>query len=394
MYITNICPFLFHQVKENVPIGFVVGPVNAKERTPTIADNLIDTSDGLHITYILTSPIADTIQGAFDMDRNTGSLVVSRRLDREQQSEYRLEIHALDTTTSNNPQSSTVTVKVEIADVNDNAPIWSEDPINIQFAESTPVGATVHNFTAHDADAGSNCELQYRLVSQQPAFKGYSPFAVDPLTGALTVMQMLDYEQTSEYLLVVEAMDQSSNHSERLSTTVTTRIRITDTNDNAPVFVSPASNESVIILSDLTTVGEVVMHIVAVDADSGDNGRVTYAIEAGNENEHFRLNPQTGFMDVLKPLQRSGTTETRRDRQYAGSVMSSGRFNLTISARDSGSPMTKKTQTTLQFVVQGSTNHPPRFLESVYHANVSENISGGAFVVRVSAKSFKGEVGK
>lgn len=328
------------------------------------------------------------------MDRNTGSLVVSRRLDREQQSEYRLEIRALDTTTSNNPQSSAVTVKVEIADVNDNAPIWPEDPINIQIPENTPVGAVVFNFTARDADAGSNCELQYRLVSQQQSTKGSSPFAVDPLTGALTIMQILDYEQMAEYILVVEAMDQSSNHSERLSTTVTTRVRITDTNDNAPVFVSPASPDAVITLSDLTTVGQVVMHIVAIDADTGDNGRVTYAIEAGNEEEHFRLDPQTGVVDVLKPLQRSGSTETRRDRQYAGSVMSSGRFTLTISARDSGTPMTKETRTTLQFVVQGSNNHPPRFLESVYHANVSENIAGGAFVVRVSAKSFKGEIGE
>lgn len=283
---------------------------------------------------------------------------------------------------------------MEIADVNDNAPTWPEDPINIQIPENTPVGATVFNFTAHDADAGSNCELQYRLVSQQPAVKGIIPFAVDPLTGALTVMQTLDYEQLSEYFLVVEAMDQSSNHSERLSTTVTTRIRITDTNDNAPVFVSPASPDAVIILSDLTTVGQVVMHIVAVDADSCDNGRVTYAITAGNEEDHFRLDPQTGVVDVLKPLQRPGTPETRRDRQYAGSVLSSGRFSLTIVARDSGSPMAKETQTTMQFVVQGSNNHPPRFLESVYHANVSENIAGGAFVVRVSAKSFKGELGK
>lgn len=328
------------------------------------------------------------------MDRNTGSLVVSRLLDREQKSEYRLEVRALDTTTSNNPQSSSVTVKVEIADVNDNAPIWPEDPINIQLPENTPVGATVYNFTARDADAGSNCELQYRLISQHPVIKGSSQFSVDPLTGGLTVMQALDFEQMVEYLLVVEAMDQSSNHSERLSTTVTTRVRITDTNDNAPVFVSPASPDAVVILSDLTKVGQVVMHIVAVDADSGDNGRVTYAIAAGNEEEHFQLDPQTGIVEVLKPLQRPGTTDLRRDRQYAGSVMSSGRFTLTISARDSGSPTAKETRTTLQFVVEGSNNHPPQFLESVYHANVSENIAGGAFVVRVSAKSFRGEIGK
>lgn len=383
------------QVKENVPVGFIVGPVNAKERTPTIADNIIDTNDGQYITYVMTSSANEVIRGVFDVDRNTGSLVVAGRLDREQQSEYRVEIRALDTTTSNNPQSSTVIIKVEVVDVNDNAPVWPDDPINIHVAESTQIGATVFNFTAHDADAGANSELQYRLVSQQPVVQGTSPFAVDPITGALTVVQTLDYELMREYLLVVEAQDQSPNHSERLSTSVTTRVHITDTNDNAPVFVSPATPDAVIVLSDLTTVGQVVMRVVAVDADSGDNGRVTYTIEAGNEEEHFRLDRQTGVVDVLKPLLRSSSTmEARRDRQYAGSVLSSGRFTLTILARDLGTPVAKKTQTTVQFVVQGTNNHPPRFLQSVYHANVSENLASGAFVARVSAQSFKGEAGK
>ena len=92
---------------------------------------MVATNNGLHVTYTLTSLTADVIDGAFDMDRNTGSLVVARSLDREQQSEYRLEIRALDTTASNNPQSSAVTVKIEIADVNDNAPVWSQDPISV-----------------------------------------------------------------------------------------------------------------------------------------------------------------------------------------------------------------------------------------------------------------------
>lgn len=363
-----------------------------------------DAFDDMHITYTISSLTADVIDGAFDMDRTTGQLVVARALDREQQSEYRLEIRALDTSASNNPQSSAVTVRVEIADVNDNAPAWLEDPITVLVPENSGAGVCVYNFTAYDADADANGDVQYRVLAEHPrATDGETPtFGIDPLTGALTVLRAtLDYERLTEYLLVVEATDQSANRSERLSTAVTARIVLTDENDNAPVFVSPPADDSVIVLSDATDVGHVVAHIVAVDADSGANGRVRYAIVAGNEEEHFHIDAVTGHVRVLKPLVRANAAaaapiETgggggRRDRQYAGSVMSSGRFTLTVAAIDGGLPSGLETRTVVQLVVQGASQHPPRFVEAVYHANVSENLAAGAYVARVLARSQRGE---
>lgn len=356
----------------------------------------------MHITYTIISLTADVIDGAFDMDRLTGQLVVARALDRELQPEYRLEIRALDTSASNNPQSSAVTVRVEIVDVNDNAPAWLEDPITVLVPENSGVGVCVYNFTAFDADADANGVVQYRVLAQHPRADGETPaFGIDPLTGALTVLQAtLDYERLTEYLLVVEATDQSANRSERLSTAVTARIVLTDENDNAPVFVSPPADDSVIVLSDATGVGHVVAHIVAVDADSGANGRVRYGIVAGNEEEHFHIDAVSGHVRVLKPLVRATTAggalmeaggNGRRDRQYAGSVMSSGRFTLTVAAIDGGLPSGLETRTVVQLVVQGASQHPPRFVEAVYHANVSENLAAGTYVARVLARSQRGD---
>lgn len=96
-----------------MPVGHVVGSVGVSEHSDT--DNLITSNGGVHVTYTLTPLTSDVIVGAFDMDRNTGSLVVARKLDREQQSEFRLEIRALDISASNNPTSSAVTVKVEVS---------------------------------------------------------------------------------------------------------------------------------------------------------------------------------------------------------------------------------------------------------------------------------------
>lgn len=379
---------------EDVPVGYVVGSVGVSEH----ADNLITSNGGVHVTYTLTPLTSDVLVGAFDMDRNTGSLVVARKLDREQQSEFRLEIRALDISASNNPQSSAVTVRVEITDINDNAPVWEkEDPITIEISEDMSVGSLIYNFTATDADTGSNSEIQYKLVKQVPS--DHDTFAVDPLTGALTLTRPLltssDYESQSEYILIVSATDQSSNVSVRLSTSVTARVMIIDTNDNNPVFVQPTVKDTVVYLSDSATVGQLVTHVIAVDKDNGQNGLISYNIVSGNEDGRFNIDTENGFIELAKPLIRKiESTAKTSSNQNSVSNLISGKYNLVVSATDHGTPLPKEARVNIKIVIQGSTNNPPRFLESVYYANITESVSVGSFVVRVNAKSFNNENGE
>lgn len=369
-------------------VGYIVGTVSGTDRSD--ADNLIASNRGLHVTYTLNSLATDVIDGAFDIDRNTGSLVVARQLDRERQGEYRLEIRALDTTASNNPQSSAVTVKVEISDVNDNAPYWATDPIVINVMENSPIGSSLYNFTATDSDAGLNGDIQYKLIKQMPGDK--VTFAVDPLTGTLTQLLPIDYEELNEYLLVVQATDQSLNESERLSTSVTARILVNDANDNAPVFISPSADDSVLVLNEQTTVGHLVTHVVAIDKDSGDNGRITYTIVSGNDDDCFTINTKTGHVELAKPLSNNNTNELHH--YYSNGIINTGKYSLVISASDHGHPIPLERRITMQIVIQGSSTNQPRFTESVYHVNISENIPMGNFVIRVHAKSFHVEGGK
>lgn len=133
-------------MNENVEIGYIVGTV-ASSDSPDRA-NLIPGASGGHVTYTLTSLMSDEIVDSFDIDRSVGSLIVARKLDREVQPEYRMEVRALDTSTANNPQSSAVTVRIDVIDSNDNPPSWSQDPITISISEDTEVGSAIHNFTA------------------------------------------------------------------------------------------------------------------------------------------------------------------------------------------------------------------------------------------------------
>ncbi|KAH8413012.1 hypothetical protein KR009_007416 [Drosophila setifemur] len=379
---------LVFRVREDAVVGHVVGSISPSERPADVIRNgLEQSSEELRVTYTLNPLTKDLIEGAFDIDRHSGNLVVARLLDRELQSEFRLEIRALDTTASNNPQSSAITVKIEVADVNDNAPQWAHDPIDLQLSEATPLGSIIHNFTATDKDTGTNGELQYRLLRYFPQLNESQEqvlplFSMDSLTGSLSLQAPLDFEAVQEYLLIVQALDQSSNITERLQTSVTVRLRILDANDNAPHFVSPNSNggkAASLFINDATRIGEIVAHIVAVDEDSGDNGRITYEITGGNGEGRFRINPQTGVIELVKSLPPASED-----------VEKSGRFSLVISAKDHGQPESKKSLLNLQLVVQGSHNNPPRFLQAVYRATILENVPSGSFVLQVTAKSFHG----
>ncbi|KAG8311195.1 condensed mesenchymal cell proliferation [Homalodisca vitripennis] len=304
------------------------------------------------------------------MDRSTGSLVVARLLDRETHPQYKLEVRALDTSTSSNPQSSAVVVRVELWDVNDNAPRWDQDPITISVAESAAVGSAVWNFTASDADAGPNGELRYSLVDAWPRTE-VPQFSVDPLTGTLTLMSPLDFEAITDFTLVVRVTDQASNVSDRLSSSLTVRVAIQDVNDNAPAFVSPATG-TVTVMED-AEVGHSLCRITAVDRDSGENSRTTYTITAGNEDGKFTLGYGTGVLALARPL----------DISIANGI--SPKYRLNITASDHGSPSPKKTTLPLTLVVKGSTETPPRFIHATYHANIPEDAAVGSVITKVAA---------
>jgi protocadherin-16/23 len=276
--------------------------------------------------------------------------------------------------------------------VNDNAPRWAEDPVNIIVPEVTPVGSVVWNFTASDADAGTNGELRFSLVKQWPNTTRTPTFMVDPLTGTLTLNADLDYETLSEYTLIIQATDQPTNKSERLSTSLTARVIVTDANDNPPVFVSPAS--STVLLSDSATVGMTLCHVIAVDRDSGENGRVTYVIVSGNQEGKFALSYDTGVLTLARSLVSVDAPGNWRSSDVSVGGASGGRYILNITATDHGTPVPRYATKVLHIIVQGTKENPPRFLHSLYHANVSEDAATGSYVTKVLARSPMSESGK
>lgn len=305
---------------------------------------------------------SDVSQQVFDLDRSTGALIVAGRVDRETKSVYEMEVHALDTGSSTNPQSSSVSVRVEVLDVNDNAPRWTEDPVTVMVAEDSVVGSVVYNFTATDADSETNSELRYSVVQQGPV----AAFSLDPLTGMLTLVEPLDYEIIREYVMVVRATDQAVNVTERLFADVTTKIVVQDVNDNSPKIVSPTFKR--LYVDGSVRPGDRLCSIVAVDHDAGDNGRTVYTISGGNDKGTFNIGYDTGALVLAR------FTDTSKKHM------------LNITVADKGAPAR---YSYLSLEVAFITNHEQfvQFAQKLYTANVTEDASVGSFVAKVTANS-------
>ncbi|XP_053934824.1 protocadherin-16 isoform X2 [Cuculus canorus] len=299
--------------------------------------------------------------GTFVVDSVTGEIYAARELDYEAGARYVLQVSAEDTQ-HGYPSSRLVVVHIHVQDCNDQTPTFPEDPITIVVPENTQAGASVFTFQALDGDGvGPNSQVRYSLLHQEPPD---APFQLDGRSGLLTLRQSLDREAAASFLLVVEATDQARNVSQRRSSAVTARVFVTDENDNAPVFSSP---DAVSIVEDQPT-GFVALHVWAQDDDLGENGRVSYALRAGNSDGRFHLNPSTGALSIVRALNREEVAQ----------------HNLTVVATDHGFPRRSATQL-LSVLVLDVNDEAPTFEKAEYEAHVMENLPAGSPVLQVSA---------
>lgn len=130
------------------------------------------------------------------------------------------------------------------------------------------------------------------------------------------------------YILVVQATDGGVPV---LSSTVTVYCNVVDLNDNAPIVeTGPHAAEIV----ENATIGTPVLTVAAQDLDSGDNGRILYAITGGDEDGDFGVAS-------------NGTLFTRRllDRERKPL------YNLMLSVTDSPLPPARPLSSTVQVCV-------------------------------------------
>ncbi|XP_044931319.1 protocadherin beta-4 [Mustela putorius furo] len=282
-------------------------------------------------------------------------LVQDKALDREEQSEFSLTLMALDG--GSPPKSGTMTVRIVIIDVNDNAPEFVHTPYKVQVLENSPLGSPVLSVSARDIDAGNFGSVSYSLFQASDEIK--QTFSINEVTGEIRLTKKLDFEQIKSYHVEIEAIDGGG-----LSGKGSVVIDVVDVNDNAPELTITSLTNSV-----PENAPETVVSVFRIrDRDSGDNGKMICSIP---EDLPFLLKPTFKNFYTL-------VTESPLDRE------SRAEYNITITVTDLGTPRLK-TQHNLTVTVSDVNDNAPTFSQTTYTLRVRENNSPALHIGSVSA---------
>ncbi|XP_028832015.1 cadherin-7a [Denticeps clupeoides] len=291
----------------------------------------VDKGEG-KVKYVLSGEGASSI---FTIDENTGDIHAIKRLDREEQAYYTLRAQAVDHDTSRpvEPESEFV---IKVQDINDNEPKFLDGPYNARVPEMSPVGTSVVQVVATDADDptyGNSARVIYSILEGQPYF------SVDPKTGVVrTALPNMDREARDQYLLVIQAKDMVGQMG-GLSGTTSVTVTLSDVNDNPPRFSRKSYQFSV---PESLPVASVVARIKALDSDVGPNAEMEYRIIDGDGLGMFRVLVDKDTQEGLITLQKALDFETKAgyslrieasNKNIDPRFLSQGSFSDTASVR-------------------------------------------------------------
>ncbi|KAM9064811.1 protocadherin gamma-A4-like [Sarcophilus harrisii] len=284
-------------------------------------------------------------------------LVLERTLDREEEPIHHLTLTASD---GGDPvRSGTVHIHVTVLDANDNAPVFTQSLYSVSVPEDVPLGTWLLTVNATDPDEGINGKMTYffRKITQKTS----QLFRLNSLTGAITVLENLDYEESSFYDIDIEVRDGPG-----LQDRAKVLVKVLDVNDNAPDITITSITSSV---SENSPAGLVIALFNVHDRDSGENGQVTCSIP---EDLPFKLEKSYGNYFTL-------VTDKALDREQVSM------YNVTVTATDGGSPPLS-TDTHISLHIEDINDNPPTFALTFYSVYVMENNPRGTSIYSLIAR--------
>ncbi|KAM4875247.1 uncharacterized protein RHO17_007668 [Thomomys bottae] len=267
---------------------------------------------------------------------NFYTLVTEGALDRETRSEYNITITVTDLGT---PRLQTQhSLRVQVSDVNDNAPEFSQSSYTLRVRENNSPALHIGTIRATDRDAGSNAQLSYSLLSgPQPGPDAAALLSIHADSGQLFALRALDYEALQAFEVRVRATDQGSP---ALSSQALVRVQVLDANDNSPFVLYPLQNASAPVTELLPRAaqpGYLLSKVVAVDRDSGQNAWLSFQLLKATEPGLFGVGPHNGEVRTARPL-------SERDAP---------RHRLLLLVRDNGEPPRSASVTLHVLLVDG-----------------------------------------
>ncbi|XP_034739265.1 protocadherin gamma-A12-like [Etheostoma cragini] len=300
---------LTNTIPENVSPGTEVGIINVQDR---------DSENNRQVRCSIQQNVPFKLIPSI---KKYYSLLTTGQLDRKLVSDYNITITATDE--GSPPLSSSKTVQLSVADINDNPPVFEEQSYSAYVTENNKPGSTLCSVTARDPDWRQNGTVIYSLLPGEVNGGPVSSYlSVNGDTGVIHAVRLFDYEQFRSFRVHVMARD---NGSPPLSSNVTISVFISDVNDNSPQILYPAP-EGNSFMTELVPKaahgGSLVSKVIAVDADSGQNAWLSYHIVKSTDPGLFTIGLH------------SGEIRTQRDISESDNM----KQNLIVSVKDNGQP--------------------------------------------------------
>lgn len=358
------CSFSPREAQVNF-VGYVDEHTSARIPIDDLTIVAYDPDQGDNGTFLLSVRGKDAEAFNVSPERAAGSASVqvvvrnSELVDYEKKRVMEVQVVATDSVSK---ESSVATVTIHLRDINDHRPTFSQSLYELTVPEHSPTGYVVNSsIKATDPDMGEWGQITYSLL----AGNGDDLFEVDPNSGDVIVKNgtPLDREKQAVYYLTLQAMDGGNQ-----SGTTTLQITLLDINDNTPVvrgsynvFV-PEGDRNVSVT------------IQAYDDDQPDtnNSRLLFNLLPGPYSQNFSINPDTGVLRNLEPLDREDI-----DPALEGQIV------LTVRVADCGDPPSS-TDVNVTITVEDINDNLPIFNQSSYEFFVMER-DPGEFVGTVKA---------
>ncbi|XP_056295774.1 protocadherin gamma-A2-like [Pseudoliparis swirei] len=327
---------------------------NTTKGTSVITVNATDADSGSYgvITYSLSKTKGNAVN-IFSIDENTGTISVSSQIDYEKDRKFEVRVEAKD----QGGLTGSSKITLDIVDVNDNAPIINIMSFSSPVSEDARPGTTVAVLNIKDSDSEKNgqiiCSIDRKL-----------PFRIESsLTNYYNLItdQHFDRESVSEYNITITATDLGSPP---LFSSTKLHLKISDVNDNAPIF---NKNSYSAHITENNSPGTSIFAVSARDSDWNQNARVSYLLEdtqvSGSPiSNYVSLNSETGVLSAV----RSFDYEQIKQLQ------------LVVKAQDGGSPPLSS-NVTVKVLIQDQNDNPPQVLYPVQ--------TGGSLVAELVPRS-------
>ncbi|XP_012501229.1 PREDICTED: protocadherin gamma-B5-like [Propithecus coquereli] len=340
------CPALSEQIRYRIPEEMSKGSV-----VGNLAEDL-----GFSVREFPTRKLRVSSEKAyFTVSAESGQLLVSSRLDREQicgkNPACALEFEAV----ADNPLNF-YHVSVEIEDINDHAPKFTQNSFELQISESAQPGTRFILEAAEDGDIGLNSLQKYELTFN-PVFSLINKEKQDGSKyPELALEKTLDREQQSYHRLILTALDGGDPP---LSGTTELRIQVTDANDNPPVFSQDVYSVS---LPESVPPGTSVLQVSATDQDEGVNSEIIYSFF--RNGQVFSLNSKSGEIRTQRSLDFEEIKE----------------YSIVVEGRDGGGLVA---QCTVEINIQDENDNSPKITFHSLLEMILENAVPGTLIALI-----------